>query len=166
MNAQQKLLVGIIQKINVFKSLDLQEVQSILKVCTMRNFQVEEVLYKAGDASDEMLILLKGQLIILSASGEPLGNVTAGHPIGEMGVFTGQPRSATVTAMAAGGGVAIRKMDVDILMARTPGIYIKVLKDMVDILSGRLSQSNEQNEQHMKTIARMRDQIERLVSKS
>lgn len=166
MNAQQRVLIGIIQKINIFKGLDLQEVQAILQLCKMRNFDAEEILYKAGEASDEMLVLLKGQLMILSGSGEPLGSVTSGHPIGEMGVFTGQPRSATVTSTTAGGGVVIRKMDVEVLMARHPKVYIKVLKNMVDILSGRLSQANEQNEQHMKTIARMRDQMERMVSKS
>jgi CRP-like cAMP-binding protein len=132
----------------------------------MRNFQPNEEVYKAGAASDEMLILLKGQMIVSSASGEPLGSVAAGNPIGEMGVFTGHVRSATVTATTEAGGVAIRKMDVDILMTRNASMYVKVLQNIIGILSDRLAQANTQNEQHMKTIMRMRDQMERLTSKS
>ncbi|MBT3604269.1 MAG: cyclic nucleotide-binding domain-containing protein [Candidatus Latescibacteria bacterium] len=161
MNQQQQRLAQIIQKINVFNGLNISDIQQLLHVCKMRSFAVEEQVYKANDPSDEMLILLKGQLVVSSASGEPLGSVTAGQPIGEMGVFTGQNRSATVTAMTECGGVAIRKMDVEILMARNPNMYVKVLKNIVGILCDRLGKSNTQNEQHMKTIMRMRDLMEK-----
>ncbi len=160
MNQQQQRLVQIIQKIEIFKGLNMDEVRQILQVCKMRNFAPNELVYKAEAPSDEMLILLKGQLMITSASGEPLGSVISGNPIGEMGVFTGHPRSATVTAATDAGGIAIRKMDVEIMLSRNPGMYVKVLKNMVTILSGRLAQANAQNEQHMRTIMRMRDLME------
>jgi CRP-like cAMP-binding protein len=163
MNEQQRRLAGIIQKINIFKGLGLQDVQQNLQVCKMRNFQPNEEVYKAGAQSDEMLILLKGQLMVSSASGEPLGSVTAGNSIGEMGVFTGQPRSTTVTATTEVGGVAIPKIDVDLLMTRNAGMYVKVLQNIIGILSEWLTQANTQNEQHMKTIMGMRNQIERLM---
>lgn len=160
MNQQQQRLAQIIQKINVFNGLNISDIQQLLQVCKMRSFAMEEQVYKAGAPSDEMLVLLKGQMMVSSASGEPLGSVTAGHPIGEMGVFTGQTRSATVTAMTDAGGVAIRKMDVEIIMARNPNMYVKILKNIVGILCDRLSKANTQNEQHMKTIMRMRDLME------
>ena len=71
-----------------------------------------------------------------------------------------------MTATTEAGGVAIRKMDVDILMTRNASMYVKVLQNIIGILSDRLAQANTQNEQHMKTIMRMRDQMERLTSKS
>jgi len=160
MNQQQQRLTQIIQKIDVFNGLSISDIQQLLQVCKMQTFSVEEQVYKAGDPSDELLVLLKGQLMVSSASGEPLGSVTAGQPIGEMGVFTGQPRSANVTALTESGGVAIRKMDVEILLARNPNMYVKILKNIVGILCNRLSKSNTQNEQHLKTIMRMRDLME------
>jgi CRP-like cAMP-binding protein len=165
MNQQQQRLTQIIQKINVFNGLNISDIQQLLQVCKMQTFATEEQVYKAGDASDELLVLLKGQLMVSSASGEPLGSVTAGQPIGEMGVFTGQPRSANVTAMTECGGVAIRKMDIEILLARNPNMYVKILKNIVDILCDRLSKSNTQNEQHLKTIMRMRDLMEQREAK-
>jgi len=62
--------------------------------------------------------------------------------------------------MTEAGGVAIRKMDVEILMARNPNMYVKVLKNIVSIMCERLSKANAQTEQHMKTIMRMRDLME------
>ena len=161
MNQRQQRLTQIIQKIAVFRGLNTSDIQELLKVCKMRSFAAEEQIYKAQDPSDELLILLKGQLIVSSASGESLGSVAAGQPIGEMGVFTGQTRSATVTALSESGGVTIRKMDVDILMARNPHMYVKVLQNIVASLCERLTKSNSQNEQHMKTIMRMQDLVEK-----
>ena len=160
MNQQQQRLAQIIQKINVFNGLNISDIQHLLQVCKMRTIAAEEQVYKAGEPSDEMLVLLKGQLMVSSASGEPLGSVAAGQPIGEMGVFTGQTRSATVTAISESGGVAIRKIDVEVLMARNPNMYVKILKNIVSILCDRLGKANTQNEQHMKTIMRMRELME------
>ncbi|MDA0709374.1 MAG: cyclic nucleotide-binding domain-containing protein [bacterium] len=160
MNQHMQRLTQIIQKIDVFNGLTTSDIQELLKVCKMESFAPEAQIYKAGDPSDEMLILLKGQLVVTSASGEPLGSVAAGQPIGEMGVFTGQTRSATVTALTESGGVSIRKMDVEILLARNPNMYVKILKNIVKILCTRLGKSNTQNQQHLRAIMRMRDLVE------
>lgn len=160
MTQQHQRLAQIIQKINIFKGLNTDEIRQVLQVAKMRTFVQGDMIYKAGAPSDEMLIALKGQLMVTIASGEPLGSVTAGHSIGEMGVFTGQVRSATVTAALDGGGITLRKLDVEILMSRNPSMYVKVLKNIVSVLCERMAQSNKQNEQHLKTIMRLRDAME------
>ena len=160
MNQQHQRLTQIIQKIAIFRGLNMDEIRQVLQVSKMRTWVPGDLIYKVNAPSDEMLIVLKGQLMVTSASGEPLGSVTAGHSIGEMGVFTGQVRSATVTAATESGGMAIRKLDVEILMSRNPSMYVKVLKNIVSILCERIAQSNKQNEQHLKTIMRLRDAME------
>ena len=67
----------------------MDEVRQVLQRRKMRNSEPNEQIYKAGASGDEILIVPKGQLLITTASG---------NPIGETGVFTGQARSATVTA--------------------------------------------------------------------
>ena len=79
-------------------------------------------------------------------------------------LFTGQPRSSTVTATTDAVGVTLGKLNVEMLMMRNAGMYVKVLKNIVDILSDRRAQANTQNEQHPKMIMRLRDQMERLAS--
>ena len=108
-----------------------------------------------------MLILLQGQLTIVSGSGKPVGSVSAGTPIGEMGVFTGQPRSATVVASDKSAGVAIRKIDLDALLGRDPVIHVKILKNVVALLSERLMDANSLNEKHIETIHRMEEELEK-----
>jgi len=48
-----------------------------------------------------------------------------------------------------------------VLMARSPAMYVKVLKNIVTLLCRRLSEANGQNAKHMQTIMRLRDQIEK-----
>ena len=165
MNQQQQRLMQIIQKINIFKGFKSGEVQELLQICKIQNYDPDQQIYKAGEPSTEMLILLQGQLMIVSSSGEPLNSVTAGTSIGEMGVFTGQPRSATVMATTRSAGVSIRKIDVEALMGRNSAMYVKVLNSIVALLCERLAAANSQNEQHLKTIKRMRVQLESMLKK-
>ena len=161
MNQQQQQLAQIIQKIEVFRGLSLEEIRQIIHVCHLQTYEPNQQVYKVGEPGSEMLILLHGQVMIVSQAGEPLGSVTSGTCIGEMGLFTGHPRSAIVVAMTASGGVSIRKVDMEVLMTRYPAMYVKVLRNIVTILSDRIASANSRNEEHMKTIARLSEQIEK-----
>ena len=164
MNQKMQQFARIFQKIDVFSGLNLQEIQHLLKLGQIRAYEPDQVVYRAGEPSDEMLILLQGHLVVTSPSGEPIGSIPPGTAIGEMGVLTGQARSATVVATKKSGGVTIRKVDLEGMMARNAMVYIKVLRNMVTLLCNRLADANTRNEQHMKTIMRLRNQIERVVS--
>jgi len=50
------------------------------------------MIYRMGEPSDEMMVLLKGHLAVTNNAGDVLAEIKAGAPIGEMGVFTGQTR--------------------------------------------------------------------------
>lgn len=59
-----------------------------------------EVLFSEGDESSELIVLVRGELLI-EAAGIPLHRDTApGTFVGEVGSLLRQPRSATVTAAA------------------------------------------------------------------
>jgi NTE family protein len=59
-----------------------------------------DVLFRAGDQGDAVYVVQSGRLQIL-APGERriLGVCGPGQPVGEIAMFTGQPRSATVRAL-------------------------------------------------------------------
>ncbi|MDA0748703.1 MAG: cyclic nucleotide-binding domain-containing protein [bacterium] len=161
MNQRDQQMIQVIQRIDIFKGLSLQEVQQLIQVCKIRNYEAEQKIYKAGEPSTEMLILLKGQLLILSPSGELVGSAASGAAIGEMGVFTGQPRSATIVAAVPSAGMTVRKIEIEGLMSRNAAIYVKVLKNVVTLLSKRLSDANALNDKHMKTVSRLEDELEK-----
>lgn len=62
-----------------------------------------EVLFREGDPSDALYVLISGRLqaIVSGADGLPqsVGEIGRGESVGEMGVFSGQPRRATVAAL-------------------------------------------------------------------
>ena len=117
MNEKQYMLVKVIQKIEVFKHFDGTDVQRLLKVCKFRNFQQGAHIYTSGEASDGMLILLKGQLRVVSPSGDDLAVIQPGNPIGEMGLFTGQPRSADIVANDKSTAIVLRDEELKGLLA-------------------------------------------------
>ena len=98
---QYQLLVRVIRKIPLFLEFSLEEIQLLLRAGQVVQFKPDEQIYFYGAPSDEMLVLLRGKLAVLAESGEELARIGPGTPTGEMGLFTGQPRSATIVSLQA-----------------------------------------------------------------
>jgi CRP-like cAMP-binding protein len=67
----------------------------------LKRFDSDEVLFRQGDPSDFVILILSGSADVLRDAGDDaivLGAVQAGEFVGEMGVLEGRPRSATVRA--------------------------------------------------------------------
>ena len=70
----------------------------------LKRFDPDAVLFRQGDPSDEVILILSGSADVLRESGDDailLGTVRAGEFVGEMGVLEGRVRSATVRAAEA-----------------------------------------------------------------
>ncbi len=150
MDKRQYFLEQIINKMRVFKGFSPRDLQGLLNLCHFKNFEPKEQIYTAGEPSDEMLILVKGKLKAVSATGAVLGEILPGASTGEMGVFTGQPRSASVLSTDATVGVVIRKPELDALLDRDWAMRCKVLENIIQLLSERLIEANIQIERFAK----------------
>jgi CRP/FNR family transcriptional regulator, cyclic AMP receptor protein len=67
----------------------------------LKRFDPDAILFRQGDPSDEVILILSGSADVLRESGDDsivLGTVRAGEFVGEMGVLEGRVRSATVRA--------------------------------------------------------------------
>ena len=56
-------------------------------------------LFAAGDRSEDLYFVVGGRLRAVSPEGRVLGEMTRGESIGEIALLTGEPRTATVTAV-------------------------------------------------------------------
>ncbi|MEO1018252.1 MAG: cyclic nucleotide-binding domain-containing protein, partial [Pseudomonadota bacterium] len=66
-----------------------------------RTIATGEVLFKEGEPSDRIALILEGALRVIKQVDDEaieLGRITAGQFVGEMGVIEQRPRNATVTA--------------------------------------------------------------------
>jgi CRP/FNR family transcriptional regulator, cyclic AMP receptor protein len=70
----------------------------------LKRFDPDAILFRQGDPSDEVILILSGSAEVLRETGDEaivLGTVRAGEFVGEMGVLEGRARSATVRAAEA-----------------------------------------------------------------
>ena len=140
---------SIIEKVRVFRHFTKLEAQRMVKLCTYKNFGANEQIYRVGEPSKEMLILLSGKLNVLNNEGTILGEILPGTTTGEMGVITGKPRSASILAEEKSAGFVISKSDLDTFLLDDK-VRLKVFENMVDLLCERLAEANLQMEAYAK----------------
>ena len=146
MNKQQHQLMLVMRKIGVFKGLEIEHIQRILRVAVSKQFEVGQRIYIIGEPSDEMLVLLRGRLLVTTAGGDQLGEILPGSPTGEMGVLTNQPRSANISAIEPSVAVVITKKNLEAVLASNAGMYMCIMKNIVELLCERMAATNQRND--------------------
>jgi len=142
MNRQQHQMMQIVQKIDTFKGLDASEAGPLIRMCRFQVWQLSQIIYQIGQPSTDMIILLHGELSVTSQSGEAIGRILPGTSTGEMGILTGQPRSANVTAAIESTGLIIHKDGLETLMAENWHVHVKILRNMLNLLCKRLTDAD------------------------
>ena len=152
MNEKQYLLVKVLQKIEVFAGFDHADVQRLLKICRFKNFAEGQKIYSQGDASDEMLIALRGAMLVVGTDGREIARVGPGNPLGEMGLFTGQPRSADIVAAESSTALILTRSDLGLVLGGNLEMTTKILQNVVTVLSARVEDTNSMVAAQSRTI--------------
>jgi CRP-like cAMP-binding protein len=139
-----KTLLKVIDKIPMFSGLGMENARLVLQLCEFRSTESGQVLCKVGEPSSEMLILLSGRLGVYNAEQVQLATIEPAAPVGEMGLITGQPRSATVRVIAPANLLVLKKVAFDRLMRSNGTICSKVYRNVIQTLAGRLVDSQRQ----------------------
>lgn len=95
------------------------------------------VLFEEGDPGDSAYVVLAGRLrAVLQGDGgdQVLSDAVRGETVGELGLITGQPRSATVYAVRDSVVARIGGSDFESLIAERPAAALPIMR----ILAGRL----------------------------
>ena len=142
MNREQHQMMQIVQKIDTFKGLDPSEAGPLIRMCRFQSWQPGQAIYQIGQPSTDMIILLHGELSVTSQSGEAVGRILPGTSTGEMGVITGQSRSANVTAAIESTGLIISKQALEAIMSENLHIQMKILRNMLNLLCKRLTDAD------------------------
>ena len=109
----------------------------------LRNVELAagELLMTEGEAGDSMYLLLSGRLrVFLPASGPSgagrvaVGEMNRGQFIGEMSMYTDQPRTATLVAIRDSVLVRLDKADFPVLLASSPKASIHFTQRIIERL--------------------------------
>ena len=137
-------LIAVLKRIPLFQNLKPRQAIVLLKACEQRAIGVGEVLCEFGGRSDAMFILLSGELSVRTEQGFQVARIAPIAPVGEMGIFTGEPRSATVVALKPSAFFALSKARLDLLLRQHPDIELAISRNLIRTLSQRIRDANRE----------------------
>ena len=146
---QTKTLAQTIKKIPLFAYLSPSQIQSVLGICQLQDFEALTVVYTANAPSNDMHILLSGELSVVNEQGMRLARVYPVTTVGEMGLITRQPRSATVETSKPSKMIMIQRVPFDLLLRSEPDLQTKVYRNIIDILCAKISGDNVRVRDHL-----------------
>ena len=139
---ESNALSSIVSRIPIFQGFSSEQVERTLEVCEKRSLQSGEHLFKEGDPSTEMLILLSGHLSVRTSIGPEIAVIGEMGLVGEMGVLTDQPRSASVVTTQPSEVLTIGRDDLFRLMDSDKSMGFKIYQNVTQILCERLRDNN------------------------
>jgi NTE family protein len=133
-------LVEVLPKL--FGELDESMLRDLESKLTWMHLPRGHILCYQGEPSDSFYILISGRLQVLirgvTTDSRQIGEVSQGESIGEMGVFTGAPRSATIIASRDSELVRFSRAEFNEFTVRYP----QLLRHVTLLLINRLQREN------------------------
>ena len=126
-----------------FGSLDVDAIAEIEREADWIDLKRGDVLLRQGDEGDRAFVLLAGRLQATrdSPDGAPIviGDIAVGETVGEMSLFTGERRNATVRAVRDSLLIGLPRAAVDRLLASRP----EAVRHVVRVQIERVQRANE-----------------------
>lgn len=135
------------KKIPMFRGLREKQLAEILKTCSRQKYAAQKPIYTIGEQSETMFVLLKGEISIMFSSGLEVKSIRPAGTVGEMGLFTGEPRSATVIALTDCHVLMFNRTALLTLFNKDKDLAIKILLNVVKELSKKMRQDNDKLEE-------------------
>lgn len=140
-------LLEILKKTAFFSMVSEENLLHIAQHGKRRIYEAGEFIYRAGEKSVSMHVIVSGEVKVVVDSGEieiPIAMIGEGETIGEMGVLEGVPRAASIRAVTV---VDTLELDegVNSTFQSEAGISIEAMK----MILRRLRNSNRELERRM-----------------
>lgn len=113
---------------DLFQGLSEEDLLNLSSRMEQTKLSPGDVLMTEGEDSDCMYVLLSGRLMVKNHLGETIGQVGRGQTVGEMGLVTDAPRSATVIAIRSSVLLKLEKERFDTLWRSHPDILYEIAK--------------------------------------
>lgn len=135
--------VKSLQALPMFKGVEAAKLKLLAFASERLSYKAGDLFFKQGDMSDSAYVVLSGGVdVLLEIGGSRLkvAQIPRGAIVGEMGVLSGSPRSATIEASEPTEALRIRKDLFFDLLNEFPQIAVAVMRD----LALRLEKTNAQ----------------------
>jgi len=134
---------------NLFGDLDDGMLRDLQQKLEWVHLERGQKLYQEGDVSDSFCVIISGRLRSTTTDSHGrtvvLGEMAQGESVGEMGVVTGAPRSANVTATRDTALVKFSQSEFDELSHCYPQLMRHLMRLLIDRLQFAFRQTSRSN---------------------
>jgi NTE family protein len=130
--------VAMISRVAPFSFLAANELVEIADCFTWFTALGGKTIVQQGDPSDALYIVVSGALGVYSRDSDGqerfFGRIGPGETVGEMGLISGEPRSATVRCLRDAELLAIAKNEWDAFTEKHPGAFRAITQTLISRL--------------------------------
>ena len=112
------------------------DIKNLIKVCSVRRFEAQDIIFEEGDSGSEMFIILSGsaRVLITATNGNKveIAQLKAGDIFGEMSLLEGLRRSATVQLLEDTTTVAVNERNFESVIRQEPALALRIMKSLSD----------------------------------
>jgi len=126
----QSQLRNLLAGAPIFRELPGAELDVLAERASEHFFAAGQVVIEEGQPSDRLYVLMSGRVRVLEATHDPLettlvlGELSPGEIVGEVGILTDKPRSATVVAVEPTHCIGIPEAEFSLVLDRAPQLAI------------------------------------------
>ena len=131
---------ALFARLELFSDLSEGELEQLAAVAVPRSYEGGEVVFREGDPGDTCHIVRSGTLKATKTHGDgrtiALTELHPGDMFGELALFSGEKRSATIEALEPATTLALLADDIRRLLTSQPEIAIKMLAGLANRVRG------------------------------
>ena len=135
--------VALLRRVSLFAELSDRDLEELAQVAVPRSWLAGEAVFREGDSGDTCYVIRGGCVRVTRRHSDgrqiTLAELREGDIFGELAMFGGETRSATVEATEPTAGVAILAGDLRRTMLAHPDIAVAMLEGLAD----RIRAANE-----------------------
>ena len=139
---KSRALLLTLKKIPIFQDMSPSQVQKVLGLCQPRTLKTGEVVCARGTDSNEMYILISGELGVIGEKDVRLASLQPITTVGEMGIFNRHRRSASVEALEQSKVLVIERSPLEALLRADSAMRVRTYQNVVEILSSKIVNDN------------------------
>jgi CRP-like cAMP-binding protein len=134
-NHEVENILKFLVPLKIFQQLNAAAIQAVAAELITTDLSAGNILFTQGEAGDAFYILTSGKVCVsVRSSGETsafIKTLQAGECVGEISLLTGQPRTATVTAMEDSELLCLTKSNFDRLAKEYPDLVIGLANQLL-----------------------------------
>ncbi len=156
-----------LKRVDLFKPLGDNDINLLAERSSILRYTRGESMVRQGDIADSLYIIRTGSVEVTLRTGKndpvPLATLGPGRFFGEMSLLTGEPRSATVSALEETQVVVVKKEGLQIVLENNPAL-VEPLTEMLkkrqqEMELTRVTASKQKKRIELKTRDKQKDDL-------